>query len=262
MIRYSYSIIVVLFLTAFFAVAMRCQAEEYIIHNDVRGVKSTVYLLDKQFISIISNNGEIMVFDAEHQTFTLLDPTLRLQTQIDATETKSKTKAMQQWVLNNPNHKENSFAAFAVKAEFNEKNDESAGLLTLQSHWIDYEFKTVPFPEQSEQAAAMYYDFCDWMCYLNLRLNPCSSMMLTRLTANQHLRSKRKFASHVSAALYAKGKTTLAQPDLVESSHQFSRRLSDADRQQIKQVFEYKTTLPAVPFEEYQKAAVQKIQTK
>ncbi|GHT21893.1 hypothetical protein FACS189419_03550 [Planctomycetales bacterium] len=232
-----------------------CFSAEYRIDGEVNGVKSTAYLLDGQFISVIGTNGEAVIFEAAKHTFTLVDPSLRQQTQIDALKTKEQTESLRQQVLNVKNPKKDSFLYFAVQPKYTVKNDGSNGIITLESPWVDYEFKTTPFPDET---AAMYYDFCDWMCYLNLRLNPYSSMMLTRLAANQFLREKKQFATHVSSALYTKGKSALSQVDLLESAHQLSRRLSDEDKKCLDKIFEAKKTYPVVPFEEYQKRMAEK----
>jgi hypothetical protein len=230
-------------------------AVEYRIDNEIGTVKSTVYLLENQFVSMIDTNGEIAVFDAAEKTFTLLNPPLRLQTVLDAVEMKNKTNALCNRILESDNPKTNSFLYFAVKPKFEVKHDEAAGLLTLQSNWIDYTLKTIPLPDET---GAMYYDFCDWMCYLNMRLNPYSTMMLTRLAVNNVLRQEHRFAVHVSASLYPKGKTAFSQGDVTESSHQLSRRLSDDDKKRLQLVDEYRKTFPSVPLEEYRKTLLQK----
>jgi hypothetical protein len=246
----SVLVIACIIFTFHFATFNDAPAAEYRIDNEVGGVKSTVYLLETQFVSIIGTNGEIAVFDAPQKTFTLLHPPLRLQTTLDAVKMKEQNTALCQRVLKSNSPKTNSFLYFAVQPKFDVKKDDAAGIITLQSHWIDYELTTVPLPDDS---AGMYYDFCDWMCYLNMRLNPYSTMMLPRLAVNQILRQEHRFALSVSTALYSKGKTAFSQADVTKSTHQFSRRLSDEDRKRLEQVNEYRRTFPSVPLEEYQK---------
>ncbi|MDR3233462.1 MAG: hypothetical protein LBT46_07355 [Planctomycetaceae bacterium] len=232
-----------------------CSGAEYRIDNEVNGVKSTVYLLDRQFVSVIGMSGEIAVFDTLRKTFTMLNPPLRLQTSFDAVKVKEQTENLCQRVLQSSNPKTNSFLYFAVQPKFDVKKDDTNGIIAMQSHWIDYELHTVPLPDESE---IMYYDFCDWMCYLNMRLNPYSTMMLPRLAVNNILRQERRFAVHVSTALYPKGKTAFSQAEVTKSSHQFSRRLSDDDRKCLERVNEYRQTFPSVPLDEYQKQVVEK----
>ena len=236
--------------------SLTLSAAEFRIDNDVQGIKSTAFLLEGKFYSMIGDKGEIVEFDTEKKMFTLIDPDLRIQTQIDAEETRKKIEQLREQVLNNPNAKTDSFRYFAFKPKFTSEFEPVSGTLALQSNWIDYEIKAIPFTDAS---AAMYYDFCDWVCYLNLRLNPRSSQMLTRLEVNRLLRIGQKFAVNVSESIYTNGKQGLVKPDRASSSHDLIRRLGDTDRKRIEQVQEYKRTFPQVSFEEYQKRFAEKL---
>ena len=231
-------------------------ATEFRIDNDVRGVKSTVFLLADKFYSMIGDNGEVVEFDAETKTFTLMDPALRIQTQVDAEETRKKIGQLREFILNDPNAKTDSFRYFAFKPKLDVEFDAASGMLALQSNWIDYEIKTIPF---TDPAATMYHDFCDWICYLNLRLNPRSSQMLIRLEVNRILREKQRFAVSVSESIYAEGKQGIKKPEQASSSHEIVRRLSDADRKRIAQTQEFKRTFRQVSVEEYQRHFAEKL---
>ena len=229
-------------------------AAEFRIDNNVQGVKSTTFLLEGKFYSMIGDNGEIVEFDVETKTFTLIYPPLRIQTQIDAEEIWRRVEQLRQQILNSPSTKTDSFRYFAFKPTFSVEF--TSGMLALQSNWIDYEIKTIPFTDPS---AKMYYDFCDWVCYLNFRLNPGSSQMLCRLEVNRCLREGQRFAVNVSESLYVNGKQGFARPDRTSSSHDLIRRLGDTDRRRIEQVQEFKRTFPQVPFDEYQKRFAEKL---
>ena len=229
---------------------------EFRIDNDVQGVKSTAFLLEGKFYSMIGDNGEIVEFEATTRTFTLIDPALRIQTQIDAQETRQRVEQLRQQILNDPNAKTDSFRYFAFKPAFTSEFDAVSGKLALQSHWIDYEIRTIPFTDPSARA---YYDFCDWVCYLNFRLNPGSSQMLIRLEVNRLLREGQRFAVNVSESLYPGGKQRFARPYRVSSSHEIVRRLGDTDRRRIEQAQEFKRILPQVPFDEYQRRVAERM---
>jgi len=229
---------------------------EFRIENNVQGVQSTTFLLEGKFYSIIGDNGEMVEFDVEQKTFTLIDPALHIQTQIDAEETRRKVEQLRQTILNDLNAKTDSFRYFAFKPIFVSEFNTASGTLALQSNWIDYEIKTIPF---SDPQAGLYYDFCDWVCYLNFRLNPRSSQMLIRLEVNRFLRERHRFAVNVSESIYPKGKQGLTRPDRASSSHDIVRRLGDADRRRIEQAQEFKRTFPQVPFDEYQRRFAEKL---
>ena len=231
-------------------------AAEFRIDNNVQGVKSTAFLLEGRFYSIIGDNGEIVEFDLEKRTFTLIDPALRIQTQIDAEETRRRVEQLRQQILNDPNTRTDSFRYFAFKPTFVSEFDAVSGKLALQSNWIDYEIKTIPF---TDPLAGMYYDFCDWVCYLNFRLNPRSSQMLVRLEVNRFLREGQRFAANVTETIYPSGKQRFVRPDRVSSSHDIVRRLGDTDRKRIEQAQEFKRTFPQVSFDEYQRRFAEKL---
>ena len=231
-------------------------AAEYRIDSNVQGVKSTAFLLADKFYSMIGDNGEIVEFDAEKKTFTLIDPSLRIQTQIDAEETRKRVEQLRQQILNDPNTPADSIRHFIFKPAFSSEFDTGSGKLALQSNWIDYEIRTVPFIDPT---AGMYYDFCDWVCYLNFRLNPRSSQMLVRLEVNRLLRERQWFAVSVSEALYPRGKQAFARPARASSSHELVRRLGDTDRRRIEQAQEFKRIFPQVPFDEYQRRFAEKL---
>ena len=231
-------------------------AAELRIDNNVQGVKSSVFLLENKFYSMIGDSGEIVEFDATTRTFTLIDPALRIQTQMDAEETRRGAEQLRQHILNDPNTQADSFRHFAFKPTFASEFDAASGKLALQSHWIDYEIGTIPFTDPS---SGRYYDFCDWVCYLNFRLNPGSAQMLIRLEVNRILREGQRFAVNVSESRYPRGKQGLAKPDRISSSHDIVRRLGDTDRKRIEQAQEFKRTLPQVPFDEYQRRFAEKL---
>ena len=236
--------------------SLTVSATEFRIDSHVQEIKSTAFLLDGKFYSMIGDNGEIVEFDVEKKIFTLIDPALHVQTQIDAIETRKKIEQLREQILNDPEARTDSFRYFAFKPKFESEFDTVSGMLALQSNWIDYEIKTIPF---MDPAAVMYYDFCDWICYLNFRLNPRSSQMLIRLEVNRLLREGQRFAVSVSESLYVKGKQGLAKPDRVSSSHDIVRRLGDADRKRIEQAQEFKRIFPQIPFDEYQKRFAEKL---
>ena len=225
-------------------------AAEYRIDSNVQGVKTTVFLLPDKFYSMIGDNGEIVEFNMGEKTFTLINPSLRIQTQLNAEEIRQKVEQLRLQILNDLNTNSDSFHYFAFKPNFKTDFDRGSGTWVLQSPWIDYEIKTIQFGDASSET---YYDFCDWVCYLNLRRNPHASQMLTRLEVNRLLRESQRFAAGVSVSIYVKGKQGFVKPDQASSSHEMVRRLSDADRKRIGQAQEFRHSFPQVSFEEYQR---------
>jgi hypothetical protein len=246
----TFLLLTVLPLGMLHAVELRID-NEIQIGGQSEAVKSTVFLLNDDFISIIGENGEITVFDAKTQIFTLLDPALHLQTQIDAAETKKCIEYKRQQVITQKEIDKKSFLFFVMQPHFSSAEyDAASGNLALQSPWMDYDVKTAPLG--SKETAKAYFDFCDWMCYLNLRLNPGSSSMLVRKEVDRLLQEKNRFAAAVSVSIYPKGKGILAKSRTAHSSSILVNRLDENDKKRIEQVWNYKRSFPQVPFTEYQ----------
>lgn len=252
-----------IFCLLFFVLGKILPAAEFYIENEIRvgekgkSVKSFSFLLNGDFISIIGENGEVTFFDAKNQVFTLLDPALRIQTQIDAADTKRNVELKREQILAHSGTVENFFFVFAAKPQFQQQEyDDVSGNLGLQSPWIDYELKTAALP--NAEIAKQYFDFCDWNCYLNLRLNPHSASMLVRQEVDRILREKNRYAVQVSVSLYPKGKGLLTRPDTAHSVHSLGLRLDDTAKKRIVQVEELRRTLPQVSFAEYQQKVAEK----
>jgi hypothetical protein len=237
-------------------------AVEFRIDNEIQvegspeKITSTTFLLNGNFISLIGDNGEITFFDSDRQIFTLLDPVLRVQTQLDAAETKKKVELLRQQVMTSPGLDPNTFNAFAVKPVFQPEYEETSGTLALQSPWIDYLLVThvLTNPETAKQ----YFDSCDWWCYLHLRLDPRSTTMLIRLEVNRILREQNRFATRISVSVFPKGKIPIAKPDKAQSSHKIIVRLDHTDQQRIDQAKEFRRTFAIIPFDDYQKKVAEK----
>lgn len=237
-------------------------AKEFRIDNEVRApsapvVKSTTYLLDGNFFSLIGENGEATYFDVQKQVFTLVDPQLRAQTSLDASEMKKRVEALRRRITSDPKAEMNSFAYFAANPKFQMEAEAVSGALALQSPWIDYSLTTRTFPD--EETVRQYFDFCDWTCYLNLRINPYASSMMVRLEVNRILREQQRFPSEITVSLFPKGKIGfMPKEEKIQSAHQLVVRLSDADKKRIDKVFEQMRTFPVVPYDEYTKRVAEK----
>jgi len=208
-------------------------------------MRSTTLFDGAVFYDFIEDNGEIIRFEPSKGVFTLLDPALRVQTHLAATETKQIVDA-QRIVLQTS---KNEFFAFAAKPVFSMEFDEAAGLMALQSPWIDYSLTTKPLDAET---ARLYFDFCDWACYLNQRMNPGLLTPLIRLEVNRILQEKNRFPESVKVSVFPQGKKFFAKEATFQSTHEFSRRLTDLDRQRIDKALESMRNFPVVPFNEYQ----------
>jgi len=232
-------------------------AQGFRVESDLRvgnaaPIRSTILFDGTAFYSFIGANGEITRFDPARDVFTLLDPALRIQTHLAASDTQRLVNAQKLQLATHPN----GFFAFAAKPVFTMEFNEAAGLMVLQSPWIDYSLTTKTFPDA--HAAAPYFDFCDWSCYLNQRINPKQLTPLIRLEVNRILRESNRFPENVKISVFPKGKKFLTKEETFQISYQFSRHLTDVDRQRITSALESMRNYPVVPFADYQAKVAEK----
>lgn len=243
----------------FFCVSGLFAAENFRVDNEVRveggneTVKSTTYFLGGDFLGLIGENGEMTFFDSKKETFTLLDPKLRIRTHLAATKTKDEIdlKRRQNTTHSSP------FVAFVAKPTFQTESDEPSGTLSLQSPWFDYKLVTEAFGD--DDTATRYAEFCDWSCYLNFRISRGHPTQLVRLEVNRILREGKRFPKSVSMTFFPEGKRLLAKEEKAHSTHRLIRRLDESDKTRIDQAMELLRTLPVVPFDEYQKKAAEAV---
>ncbi len=250
--------------TAFFVVLLlplalssqdfRVDNEVHFITQDPTGskrVKSVTYFQGENFISLIGDRGEITFFDSEPKTFTLLDPVLRIQTQISASKSREAVNAQRQ------NHENNqaAYLAFVAKPRFSYEFDAKLSVLALQSPWMDYRIEASAVAD--DVFLKRYFEHGDWVCFLNYRINH-SLTSLVRLEINRILYERKLFPRDITLSHFPQGKGLMTHEEKTRSTHQLVQRLDEKDRQRIEQAREYRRVFLAVPFEEYQAKVTQK----
>ena len=215
-------------------------------------VKTTTLFAGELVYDMIGEHGETTIFDKATDTFTLLEPTLRIQTKVNASELKEtvlKFRAIMREKSLQP------FYAFAVSPKFKEAYEEESGLARFQSSWMDYQIETMPLADDA--LGGRYYDFCDWYCFLNLRVNPDSKTMFARMEVNRFLRERKRFPKQIHLDIYTKGNSGIAgivtAPDAYISTHKLGTRFIPSDEQRLQRIDEQRKTFRTVSFEEYLK---------
>ena len=228
--------------------AFRVQNELSILKTGSK-IKTTT-LFHAGLVYDIIGDKEITVFNPAADTFTLLEPTLRIQTVI------SSAKKMRDEVHRNQMKMKahsNPFLAFAASPKFEIAYEDETGLAKFQSKWIEYLVETKPQKDVKLQTA--YYDFCDWSCHLSLWVNPDSATMFARMEVNRFLREKGRFPDKIQLSVYPKGNSGISglvqKPDKYESTHVLAVRLVPADEQLIARIKEQMNTFRVVPIREY-----------
>ncbi len=214
-------------------------------------VKTTTLFRGGLVYDMIGDQGETTIFDKLADSFTLLDPTLRIQTKVRASELKDAVLLQREKMrsVTDP------FFAFAAFPKFEQAYEQESGLARFQSPWIDYRIETQPLEDNSVRER--YYDFCDWYCFLNLRVNPDSTTLFARMEINRFLAEKKRFPKRIHVSVFPNGNSGLtgivAQPDVYVSTSKLGARFVPADEQRLQRIGEQLKTFRSVSFEQYLK---------
>ena len=231
-------------------------AENFRVENELtvqqtgEKVKTTTLFTGGLVYDMIGDNGETTIFDKASDTFTLLEPTLRIQTQVIASVLKEAVLKRREAMRS---ESQPPFFAFAAFPRFEETCEEESGLVRFQSPWMDYRIDTIPFPDDAFRER--YYDFCDWYCFLNLRVNPDSTTLFARMEVNRFLKEQKRFPQKIQVAVSPKGNFgiagIIANPDVYIGTHKLGIRFIPSDEQRLRRVDEQRKTFRTVSFEKY-----------
>jgi hypothetical protein len=246
-------IIVFIFLSDILVVA-----EQFRMDNEITSgkfvVRSKTYFLDDDFLGVIEDNGEMTYYNAARDTFTLLAPSLRIQTQLSASETRRVIDATLDGLRFSKTEIEPRYE-FVANPVFKTALDNKSGQLALQSNWVDYKMTTEIFTDNN--IAKRYFDFCNITCYLNYRVTN-SHRQLYRLEVNRVLRKENRFPQNITAIFYPNGKTGKTE-ETISSSHKLIRRLTDEDKNKINMVQNSINKFKTVKFNDYQELIINQI---
>jgi hypothetical protein len=248
-------VVVVFFLSGKLVVAEQFRVDNEISVGKVV-VRSKTYFLEDDFIGIIEDNGEITYYNSAQDSFTLLAPTLRLQTRLSASETRREVDAALNSIRTAKTQQDERYE-FVANPVFKTDLDNKSGQIALQSNWVDYRLTTEVFSDSN--SAKKYFEFCNLMCYLNYRVTN-SYGQLFRLSVNRILRNENRFPKNITTTFYPYGKTANKSEETFNSSHKLIKRLTDEDKNKINTVRNLMNTFKTVKFAEYQQAIDKQIQ--
>ncbi|MDR1957944.1 MAG: hypothetical protein LBQ54_02690 [Planctomycetaceae bacterium] len=234
-------------------------SQEFRVENTVNSggktTKGVTVFKEGVIYDFILPNGEITLFDRNKQEFYILDPALRLQTSVKPDDLKQQVDELQ-FMLERV---DSPFLNFVASPAFDETGYEpESGLMVFRSLWLDYEFTTRVFDDQT--IAKEYFDYLLWFSRLNFRLSPSAVSALVRAGLNPYFEKNNRFPEKVTVKLYPKGKKVLSSTTIqADSSHLISKRLTDAETSLLKQAEQYRQSFTAVPLDDYQKEMKKKI---
>ena len=209
-------------------------------------IKSVTIFYDGLVYDFLGDHGQITIYDRTAGTFTLLDPSCRLKTQVTLEVLADDFERRKEAFRKN----DNPFQNYLAEPFFEENAYEvESGLMYFRSPWVEYRFETVTLNDPVVSEA--YYDYCRQFTLLNIRTSGFPTPMI-RNELNPILEQNRRFPGKVNMTLYPQGKIILSRTAIhVESTHTFVRRLQSPDETKVEQANRYRELFREVSLDDY-----------
>jgi hypothetical protein len=207
---------------------------------------SVTLFADDVVYDVLTGQREITVFDRAHGRFVLLDPAHRHRTEIGMARLRQAIEQLQSWAYG----QQDPFLRFLAAPKFDRQGLNASGEMEFASPWATY--LVLPQEVANSEIARAYREFSNGYCALNTLANPGGRPPFARMIVNDALGQKNLIPRQVTLILRPK-EAAAAKRTVIRSEHQFTPRLSAADRQQIARVEEDVVSFAPVPWDEYQK---------
>ncbi len=212
---------------------------------------SVTIFSDDMVYDILDGEGEITIFDRARGRLVLLDPAHHLRTEISVAKLHQAMEQLQAWAYSQPDRAQpDPFLRFLAAPKFDRQGVTAAGEMEFASPWATYQ--VMPQDPVNGEIARAYQDFSNEYCQLNTLINPGARPPFARMIVNDALGQRKLIPREVKLTIRPKEGLT-AKRTTIRSRHQFTPRLSDADRRQIARAGQLVTSFTPVLLDEYQK---------
>jgi hypothetical protein len=192
--------------------------------------------------------AETVVFDRMLKKFVLLNMENGTRAELTARDVTEFVSRFESRLRSMIEKKPSALIQFMADPKFQEKFDESAGELTLDSPSVSYTL--VLSPRQSPTAAGQYREFSDWSARLNLLLTPGALPPFARLAVNAAVAKRKSIATQVTLTITS---PKSGRRQTLRSTHRIVRPLTAADLKQVDRIKKSMTDFKPVEFEKYRK---------
>jgi hypothetical protein len=197
---------------------------------------------------LLTESGEITIFDPRMQHFTLLEPRQKLKTVITMQEVLENCISLNM----HAEQSKDSFFTFAAQPKFNVTEEatkdqgQDAVRLTLESGKMTY--VAVGRRPEMVAAAPMYRSFADAFVRLNA-LRPGGTLPAPRIALNEQLGDRGLLPVEVKRIILPQGRF---QKKLeIRMHHLVNWKLSKTDRDKIEEAGGHRINFTSIPFEKY-----------
>jgi hypothetical protein len=184
------------------------------------------------------------VFDQPHGRFVLLNPILKLKTEVTTDQVLAFCAEMRNMAVSGPNR----FLNFCGKPQFATEFDEANAELTMRSEFITYSIKTVP--AKNLDAAHQIREFSDWYARLNAMINRGSTPPFARMEVNQELDKRGLLSANVELTIPPQEQLG-GKGISMRSEHAVAWRLLLRDIDRISETGNQLANFKSVPFDKF-----------
>jgi hypothetical protein len=210
---------------------------------------TTLFMNGRVYDFFGGENGEIAIYDPNHERFLLLDPARRIKTEIKTSYVDNYVAAIRKKAIEH----DNEFVKFLANPQFKREFDQNASRLTLSSESMTYRVDTVA--AENEEAARVYADFSDAYARLGAITSDVPLPPYPRLAVNAALRERKEFPKRVERTVARTGLGPLPDKSVtIYSEHKIAWRLVESDRRRIDVAAKYLGSFKDVPLQVYRSA--------
>jgi hypothetical protein len=227
-------------------VEFRIENKVYVDQEKDPVAGSVTIFADEMVYDVLDGQREITVFDRAHGRFVLLDPAHRIRTEISVGRLQQAMEQLQTWAY----AQADPYLRFLAAPKFDRQGATAAGGLEFASPWVTY--LVMPQGPADGEIARAYQEFSNGYCALNTLTNPGGRPPFARMIVNDALGQKKLIPRQVTLTIRPREGQT-AKRTTIRSQHQFTPRLTAADRQQMARAEQFVVNFTPVLFDEYQK---------
>ena len=193
---------------------------------------------------------EIVIFDPAQRRFVLINPSLRIRTELRMEQVAAFINTLRSWA----SQQEDPFLRFSATPDLFVRRGPTGTSLLFESPHLTYHVEVDRPPDP--QIAKQYAEFSDWYSQLNTMVTPGARLPFPRLYVNKVLLEEGFVPLRVELHL-KEGNRKGSKVTVIRSHHNFFYRLLESERSRAGQADEFALIFRPVGFVEYQKKLLQ-----
>jgi len=228
----------------------RVENAVYTGYSDRPTAQTTTLFTGGKVYDFLHHPEEIVIFDPAQRRFLLINPTLRICTELRMEQVAAFINTLRSWAR----RQEDPFLRFTAAPELTVRPGPTSTSLLFESAALTYYVEVDRPPDP--QIAKRYAEFSDWYSQLNTMVTPGARLPFPRIYVNQVLLQQGFVPLKVELHL-KDGSQKGGKPTVIRSHHNFFYRLLEPERARASQADEFARIFRPVGFVEYQQKLLQ-----